>query len=60
MSTHQIEADIERTREELADTVDELTARLEGKARRGATILGAAAAVTVVAVIAVALWRRHR
>jgi hypothetical protein len=59
MSTHEIEAEIQATREELANTVDELAARLGGQARRGATVLGAAAAIAAVAVVAVALWRRR-
>ena len=72
----QIEADIERQRDELAATVTELQARLDVKARardkaeelkqRATTDSGkprpelAAAAVTVVALVGVVLWRRRR
>jgi uncharacterized protein (TIGR03382 family) len=65
-SAEQIEADITRTREELAHTVDELTARLDVKARvqervqqTSPTTLGIAAAVAVL-VVAVVIWRRRR
>ena len=72
----QIEADIERQRDELAATVTELQARLDVKARardkaaelkqRATTDSGkprpelAAAAAAVVALVGVVLWRRRR
>ncbi len=72
----QIEADIERQRDELAATVTELQARLDVKARakgkaeelkqRATTDSGkprpelAAAAVAAVALVGVVLWRRRR
>ena len=72
----RIEADIERQRDELAATVTELQARLDVKARakgkaeelkqRATTDSGkprpelAAAAVAVVALVGVVLWRRRR
>lgn len=60
----EIEADIARTREELADTVDELAARLDVKSRvqeqlPAPAVLGAAAAA-VALVVAVIIWRRRR
>lgn len=94
-STEDIEADIARTRAELADTVDQLTAKLDVKARtkervhdtssqvtqsvagrvdavrdrvtdadgrptRQALGTGGAAAVALVAVVALLVWRRNR
>ncbi len=65
-SADQIEADIARTRAELAHTVDELTARLDVKARVQGRIqevspttwgVGAAAVAVLVAVV---IWRRRR
>jgi hypothetical protein len=72
----EIEADIERQRDQLADTVDQLTAKLDVKSRaktkvgeltdRATTDTGKprpevlAAAVSVVAAIAVVVWWRHR
>ena len=72
----QLEADIERQRDELAATVTELQARLDVKTRakdkaqelrqRATTDSGkprpelAAAAVAVVALVGVVLWRRRR
>jgi hypothetical protein len=71
----QIEADIARQREELAATVTELQARLDVKARaraKAAELRGrattsdgkpnprvVAAAVAIVVLAGVALWRRH-
>jgi len=71
----EIEADIARQREELAATVTELHARLDVKARtkaKAAELRGrattpegkpdprvVAAAVAVVVLAGVALWRRH-
>ena len=72
----QLEADIERQRDELAATVTELQARLDVKARvrgkaeelkqRATSDSGkprpelAAAAVAVVALVGIVLWRRRR
>jgi hypothetical protein len=72
----EIEADIERQRDQLADTVDQLTAKLDVKARaktkageltdRATTDTGRprpevlAAAVSLVAVVAVLVWWRRR
>jgi hypothetical protein len=71
-----IEADIERQRDQLADTVDQLTAKLDVKAQakakashlrdRATTDSGrprpevVAAAVSLVAVAAVLVWWRRR
>jgi len=71
----EIEADIARQREELAATVTELHARLDVKARtkaKAAELRGrattpdgkpdprvVAAAVAVVVLAGVALWRKH-
>ncbi len=69
----EIEADIARTREELADTVDELAARLDVKARAKARVqelrslagpevrsaAGILAAVIVASAV-VLIWRRRR
>lgn len=79
-SAEEIEADIARTRAELAHTVDELTARFDVKARMQErvqglrdratddegrptpTTLGAggAAVAVLVAIVAIAIWRRSR
>jgi len=59
--TSELEAEIARTREDLADTVDELAARLNVKKRAQdrltPTVVGAAAAAAVLVAAAV-LWRR--
>jgi hypothetical protein len=61
----QIEAEIEAQREQLAATVDQLTHKLDVKDRmttdtgRPRPELLAAAGVTVVAVVALVLWRRR-
>ena len=66
----EIEADIERTREQLVNTVDALSQRLDVKAQaqrrmqnlrtpRPATIAGAALAAVLVTAGAVLLWRRR-
>jgi hypothetical protein len=75
-TTAEIEADIERQRDDLADTVDQLTYKLDVKAQarakasdlqdRATTDSGkprpevVAAAVALVAVVAVLVWWRHR
>jgi len=66
-SAEQIEADIARTREELAHTVDELTARLDVKARMqerihqtSPTTLGVGVAAVALLVAAVVVIRRRR
>ena len=66
-SAEQIEADIARTREELAHTVDELTARLDVKARVQERIRqtspasqGVAVAALALLVVAVVVIRRRR
>jgi hypothetical protein len=72
----EIEADIERQRDQLADTVDQLTAKLDVKSRakakvgeltdRATTDTGkprpevVAAAVSLVAALAVLVWWRRR
>jgi len=67
----EIEADIERTREQLVNTVDSLSQRLDVKAQaqrrmqslgtpRVATIAGAALAAVLVTAGAVLVWRRRR
>ena len=63
----QIEADIERQREELAATVTQLHARLDVKTRAkrkvdelmGRPEIAAAAVLGVVALIALVVWRRR-
>jgi hypothetical protein len=66
-SAEQIEADIARTREELAHTVDELTARLDVKARMqeriqqtSPTTLGVGVVAVALLVAAVVVIRRRR
>jgi hypothetical protein len=72
----QIEADIERQRDDLADTVDQLTHKLDVKAQvrakasdlqdRATTDTGklrpelVAAGVSLIAVVAVLVWWRRR
>jgi len=57
----QLEAEIEAQREQLADTVDALAARLDVKAqaRTHAPQLAAAAAALVVVVVGWTVWRRR-
>lgn len=57
-----IEADIARTREDLAKTVDELSYRLDPKraAKDNAPMLGAGAAAVTVLVVALVVLRRRR
>ena len=65
--------DIERTRENLARTIDTLTervspanvakralSRVRDQASRPEVQIGAAAALTVVATLALVVWRRRR
>jgi hypothetical protein len=75
-TTEQIEADIERQRDDLAETVDQLTHKLDMKAQakarasdlqdRATTDTGkprpglVAAAVSLVAVVAALVWWRRR
>jgi len=70
-SAEALRADIERTRTELAGTVDALSQRLDVKARAQAraeeivhdprsTYVGIGAAVAAVAVIALIVWRKKR
>ena len=61
----EIEADIARSRDALAATVDELTGRLDVKARTKArvaqtspVVLGGAA-FAAVALVVLAVWRRR-
>jgi hypothetical protein len=49
-----LEQDIEDTREHLGETVDALAAKAEAAKRR----LGVVAAIGVVAIVAIVLWRR--
>jgi len=62
----QLQADIERTRAELAHTVDDLTARLDVRTRAKERLqetnptLVAGGAVIVVLVAAIVIWRRRR
>ena len=63
----QIEADVERQREELAATVTQLHARLDVKTRAkrkvdelmGRPEVAAAAVLGVVALVALVVWRRR-
>ena len=67
-TTEQIEAEIEAQREQLAQTVDQLSTKLDVKSRasdklaelRSRPDLLAGAALAALAVIALALWRRRR
>lgn len=67
----QLRADIERTRAELADTVDALTERLDVKSRAQARVeeiahdprarnVGIGVAVAAAAAIALMVWRKRR
>jgi hypothetical protein len=55
-SSREIEADLEETREHLAQTVDALGARLDPRPRWPQL---AAAGLAVAAVVAVVVWRRR-
>jgi hypothetical protein len=58
-----IEADIERTRADLAHTVDELGARVEHQkqqAGKALVVVAGAAGAVVLAVVVVKLIRRNR
>lgn len=70
-SADEIEAGIERTREQLVNTVDALSEKLDVKAQarhtvqnlrsaRTAALAEAALAVVVITAGAVVLWRRRR
>lgn len=67
----EVRADIARTRDELAQTVEELGHRLDVKGRAQAradeiihdprtTYVGIGAAVAAVAVVALLIWRKKR
>ena len=66
-TTEQIEAEIEVKREQLAQTVDQLSAKLDVKSRasekfaelRSRPDILAGAAVAAVAVFALVWWRRN-
>jgi hypothetical protein len=63
-----IEADIERTRRELGQTVGALSAKLDVKARatdkarqlRSSPVVPAALVAAVLAVVGLVVWRRSR
>jgi len=70
-NAEELRADIERTRAELADTVDALTGRLDVKARAQARAeeiahdprsrnIGIGVALAAVAVVALMVWRKKR
>ena len=60
MSTPQdIEADIERQREHLAATIDELHVQLGAKARSTARLAAIAAGVALVGLVGLTVWRRR-
>lgn len=54
----QLEADIERQREQLAATIDELHDRLQTKARSTAKIAAIVAATALVGLVGLTAWRR--
>lgn len=59
-SPAEIEADIERQREQLAATIDELQMRVKSTAVHQAKIAGLVAGAAVVVLVGVALVRRVR
>ncbi len=56
----KIEADIERTRADLAHTVDQLGSRVEHQKQQAGKALVVAAGVALLAVVVVKLVRRKR
>ena len=62
MSTAALHEDIQQHREELAQTVDALAAKLDVRPKVSAALKRAAlpAAGLVAAIVGLALWRRHR
>jgi hypothetical protein len=59
-TTAQIEADIERQRDELADTLDQLTHKLDVKAQVKARPQVVVGAVTLVVLVTAFVWWRRR
>lgn len=60
MSTPQeIEADVERQREQLAATVDQLHDQLAVKARSTAKVAAIAAGIAFVGIVGLTVWRRR-
>lgn len=55
----EIEADIARQREQLAETIDQLHAQLESRARSTAKAVAVVAAVAAVGLLGLTVWRRH-
>ena len=62
MSTDALHHDIQQHRQELAQTVDALAAKLDVRPRVTATLRKAAlpAAALIAALVGLKLWRRHR
>jgi hypothetical protein len=58
--TAQIEADIEHTREQLAATVDLLSARVSARTHQAALGAGVLAGAVVIGLVAARLWSRRR
>lgn len=55
----EIEADIARQRQELADTIDQLHDQLETKAKSTAKVAAIVAGVALVGLVGLTLWRRR-
>ncbi len=55
----EIERDLDYTREQLGETVEELTDRLAEKSRPLVYVAGATMAVAAAAAICVVAWRRR-
>ena len=59
-STHQLEAEIEAQREQLADSVDALAAKLNVKAQSAAHQLVTVGTAVIVLVVVWAVWKGAR
>jgi MYXO-CTERM domain-containing protein len=59
-SPREIEADIARQREQLAETIDQLHDQLEVKAKSTARLAAVAAGIALVGLVGLTVWRRRR